>query len=333
MHGNWLDKDRFLHLLGNPWYKLLAELQSFVSVETYRYWDSQSLKTMHLPVTTNAVSSPMGLGSDSLPVKIDLFGIETYLADSMQFMLEYGCRFFDEGSYYVMPSFRGENASKRHLCQFYHSEIEVPVDLKATMALAEGYIKHLAKGILDKFSARIAEYSGDISHLEQLVNHKGHLPRVTFDEAAEILNHDPAYIEVNEGGWRTITHAGERKIIEHFKGFAWVTHYDHLSVPFYQAYADQDRKTAACADLLFGLGEIIGLGERHETADQTLDALELHQVPAEDYRWYVEMKRKTPMKTSGFGMGVERFLMWVLSHDDIRDMQILARFNDAKTEP
>ncbi|WP_024608733.1 hypothetical protein [Pseudoalteromonas sp. TAB23] len=121
MHGNWLDKDRFLHLLDNPWYKLLAELQSYISVETYRYWDSQSLKTLHLPITTNAVSSPMGLGSDSLPVKIDLFGIETYLADSMQFMLEYGCRFFDSGSYYVMPSFRGENATKRHLCQFYVS--------------------------------------------------------------------------------------------------------------------------------------------------------------------------------------------------------------------
>lgn len=333
MHGNWLDKDRFLHLLDNPWYKLLAELQSFVSVETYRYWDSQSLKTMHLPVTTNAVSSPMGLGSDSLPVKIDLFGIETYLADSMQFMLEYGCRFFDEGSYYVMPSFRGENASKRHLCQFYHSEIEVPTDLDGTMALAEGYIKHLAKGILAQFSERIAQYSGDISHLEQLANHKESLPRVTFDKAAEILKHDPAYIEANEGGWRTITHAGERKIIEHFNGFAWITHYDHLSVPFYQAYADKDKKTAACADLLFGLGEIIGLGERHETAEQTLDALELHEVPAEDYRWYVAMKGKTPMKTSGFGMGVERFLMWVLGHEDIRDMQILARFNDARTEP
>lgn len=333
MHGNWLDKDRFLHLLNDPWYKLLAELQSYVSVETYRYWDSQSLKTLHLPVTTNAVSSPMGLGSDSLPVKIDLFGIDTYLADSMQFMLEYGCRFFDSGSYYIMPSFRGENATQRHLCQFYHSEIEVPCDLYDTIAIAENYIKHLSKGILARFGEQIRAYSGDISHLEQLANQQGHLPRVTFDEAAEILGNNPAYIKQNEGRWRTITHAGEKEMINHFGGFVWITHYDHLSVPFYQAYADNDKKSAACADLLFGLGEIIGLGERHQTAEETIDALELHQVPSEDYRWYVEMKRQFPLKTSGFGMGVERFLMWVLGHDDIRDMQILARFNDARTEP
>lgn len=180
MHGNWLDKDRFLHLLDNPWYKLLAELQSYISVETYRYWDSQSLKTLHLPITTNAVSSPMGLGSDSLPVKIDLFGIETYLADSMQFMLEYGCRFFDSGSYYVMPSFRGENATKRHLCQFYHSEIEVPRDLNATIEMAENYIKHLAKGILEQFGEQINGYSGSSSHLEQLANHEGNLTASAF---------------------------------------------------------------------------------------------------------------------------------------------------------
>jgi len=333
MYGNWLDKNRFLHLLDNPWYKLLVELQNHISVETYKYWDNMSLKTLHLPVTTNAVSSPMGLGSDSLPVKVDLFGIETYLADSMQFMLEYGCRFFDDGSYYVMPSFRGESATKRHLCQFYHSEVEIAEDLDTTILVAEDYLKHLACGILEKFGSRIAEFSGDNSHLEQLANHKGELPQVTFDEAAELLKHDPAYIEQHEGGWRTISHAGERKMIEHFNGFVWITHYDHLSVPFYQAYGDKDKKTAACADLLFGLGEIVGLGERHQTAAETLDALELHQVPAEDYRWYVAMKDKKTMKTSGFGVGIERFLMWVLSHDDIRDMQILPRFNDVKTEP
>lgn len=48
---------------------------------------------MHLPITTGSISSPMGLGSDSIPVKIQLGGRDTYLADSMQFALEYGCRF------------------------------------------------------------------------------------------------------------------------------------------------------------------------------------------------------------------------------------------------
>jgi asparaginyl-tRNA synthetase len=39
------------------------------------------------------------------------------------------------------------------------------------------------------------------------------------------------------------------------------------------------------------------------------------------------------MRTSGFGMGVERFLMWVLNHDDIRDIPLVSRLNEPKAWP
>ena len=84
---------------------------------------SKNIKNMFLPITTGSISSPMGLGSDSLPVKINLNGVPTYLADSMQFLLEYGNRFCKNGVWYIMPSFRGEQEDERHLSQFYHSEV------------------------------------------------------------------------------------------------------------------------------------------------------------------------------------------------------------------
>lgn len=45
------------------------------------------------------------------------------------------------------------------------------------------------------------------------------------------------------------------------------------------------------------------------------------------------MKDSFPLKTAGYGMGVERFLLWVLGHDDIRDLQILPRFNGQSVVP
>jgi asparaginyl-tRNA synthetase len=48
-------------------------------------------------------------------------------------------------------------------------------------------------------------------------------------------------------------------------------------------------------------------------------------VGADPYRWYLDMKRTRPLHTSGFGMGVERFICWLAGHDDIRDCQILPR--------
>lgn len=53
----------------------------------------------------------------------------------------------------------------------------------------------------------------------------------------------------------------------------------------------------------------------------------------EEYEWYCTMKEKYPMKTSGFGLGIERFILWLFKHDDIRDCQILPRFNGVNIVP
>lgn len=58
-----------------------------------------------------------------------------------------------------------------------------------------------------------------------------------------------------------------------------------------------------------------------------MQALKMHEVDPSEYQWYIKMKEVFPLKTAGFGMGVERFLMWVLKCDDIRDLQLCPRFN------
>lgn len=333
MKTNLLDNNRYLEILEDPWYHLLVELQNIVSYETYSYWSKKGLKTMHLPITSNTISSPMGLGSDSQPVMVNLFGQETYLADSMQFMLEYGCRFFNRGAYYIMPSFRGESADKRHLCQFYHSEIEIPGSMNHAIAYAEEYLKHLCIEILNKLGKNLSKIVGGISHIKEFINKCGNIPLITFDEAVIILNNDPSYILQDSKGHKKITTLGEKELMDNFEGFVWLTHPDHISVPFYQAFDCNNNNKALAADLLFGIGETVGLGQRHIDAQETIKALNLHEVSVDEYRWYVEMKDQRPMLTSGFGMGIERFLMWIMKHEDIRDLQILPRFNGVSIEP
>jgi aspartyl/asparaginyl-tRNA synthetase len=104
-------------------------------------------------------------------------------------------------------------------------------------------------------------------------------------------------------------------------------------VPFYQAFGDRDRQTASCADLFFGMGEIVGSGERHRTGDEVREALDLHAVAKQDYAWYVDMKDEFPLPTAGFGMGMERFLMWVVDHDDIRDIPLISRVAEERSWP
>jgi asparaginyl-tRNA synthetase len=324
--------DRYLKVIDDPRMRLVVRLQDLVTRVTTRFWSERGAQNIHLPITTNTISSPMGLGSDSLPVSVDMFGIPTYLADSMQFMLEYGCRFAERGAWYLMPSFRGETADESHLNQFFHSEAEIHGGLDNVMAISEEYVRALSAAVLDECEDDVRVVAGTSEHLRAMVDAPT-FPRLTLDEAVAHLGDDPAAVRHDAGGWRVLTRVGERRLMAEISPFVWVTHFDHLSVPFYQAYADNTHRSALNGDLLFGVGEVIGCGERHVDGAQVRAALRQHEVPEESYRWYVELKDYRPMRTSGFGLGIERWLMWVVRHDDIRDLQLVPRFNGVLMEP
>lgn len=324
-------KSHYIKAMDDSWFKLLVKLQNLLSVETMKFYEGKNIITMHLPVTTGSISSPMGRGSDSSPVKVNLEGVDTFLADSMQFLLEYGCRLTDKGVYYVMPSFRGEKADSRHLCQFYHSEAEIIGDLNDVIDLVEEYIKYLSKKIIEKLGPELQNSIGDISHVEMMANYSGHFPRITFDEAEQKLkeihgDNINTYIEYNDG-WRNITRLGEKEIMNLYNGLVWITNYDILAVPFYQKYDTNIKGTTKNADLLMGIGETVGCGERHSNYEELIKSLNFHEVNKEEYEWYINMKKIKPLNTAGFGLGTERFFMWVLKSNDIRNMQICLRFN------
>jgi len=295
------------------------------------FWRSRGVKAAYLPLTTGSISSPMGPGSDSTPVGVEVEGVLTYLADSMQFLLEYSCRLSPDGAYYVMPSFRGEAADPTHLCQFYHSEAEIPGNLDAVIKTSQDYIRYLAQAFLRDASDLVERIAGTTDHLHRPL--QGGFRRVTFDQAVDLLDKDPRYVQEAFPGCRSLTRAGERRLMDMLGEFTWVTHMDHLSVPFYQACDETDPTKAKNGDLLFGIGETVGCGERHTTPQGVRAALAEHAVDEDAYAWYIRMRELTPMLTSGFGMGVERFLLWVLQHDDIRDLPTVLRFNGQQINP
>ncbi|MGH3326650.1 MAG: amino acid--tRNA ligase-related protein [Streptomycetales bacterium] len=320
------EPDAFVAALRSPWYALVAELYDVIMTTTGEYARSRGLRGFPLPLTTRSVTCPTALGSDSEPVPVTVLGVHTYLPDSMQFALEYGCRLAPGGCFVVAPSFRGESADQTHLNQYTHSEAEIPGDLDRLIDYASGYVSALSAAILDRLGSRLFATRGHVSHLERMAR-GGPLEQLTFDEAVGVVADVDGCVH-NQGDWRTLTRQGERLLMQRVSEFLWVRHFDSLSVPFYQAFADNDGRTARNADLFFGPGEVIGSGERHADALTLRKCMATHHVNEREYAWYVRMREELPMLTSGFGMGVERFLMWVLRHDDIRDIPLVSRLNE-----
>ncbi|QTL40383.1 asparaginase [Xenorhabdus budapestensis] len=322
---SWINhKNHFESAIFDPWYKSVTKIHSIISVKTSDFFNSRGLLPVLLPVTTGSISSPMGLGSDSMPVKINLGGVDTYLADSMQFLLEYALRLNDKGVYYIMPTFRGEEQDKRHLNQFYHAETEIIGSLPDVIELASSYVTYLCDHFLYSEKTLISQFTNNLNHLEKLSNLKGKIPQLKFQDAVKLLEDNNQYINNTEHGFKKITDEGERKLIELFDGPVWLTHFPSLSVPFYQANSNEAGYSLT-ADLLMGIGETLGAGERNTYAEDVITNLKDRNVSQDEYDWYIRMRELMPLRTSGFGMGIERFILWLINHDDIRDCQLLPR--------
>jgi aspartyl/asparaginyl-tRNA synthetase len=64
------------------------------------------------------------------------------------------------------------------------------------------------------------------------------------------------------------------------------------------------------------------------------ESLSRQGLQSDPYEWYIDLRRqKNYQITSGFGMGIERFIAWSLGHDDIRDMLPYPRLKNVQSFP
>lgn len=317
-------------LLTSGWYRALSKVFSNIIIATNDFYKHKEILPLLFPITTGSVSSPMGLGSDSTPVDITIKGNKVYLADSMQFSLEIGTRLTNKGAFYIMPSFRGEDVDKRHLNEFFHSEAEIAGTLLDVQILVEEYIKFLIRHLLNTCEIEISDIAGTTEHLKNVLNRP--FMSIRFENAIQELTNVEGAIEYIESDIPIITSKGEQELIKRHGQCTWLTNMPWASVPFYQA-KEQDTNFAMNADLLAGIGEILGSGQRVLTKNDLVKSLKVHNCAETGYEWYGQMREIKTIQTSGFGLGIERFILFVLKHDDIRDCQLLLRDHSQITLP
>jgi len=73
------------------------------------------------------------------------------------------------------------------------------------------------------------------------------------------------------------------------------------------------------------IGEIIGGSQREERLDVLREKIRAHGLNEASYSWYLDLRRFGSVPHAGFGLGLERLLMYVTGMKNIRDVIPFAR--------
>ena len=74
-----------------------------------------------------------------------------------------------------------------------------------------------------------------------------------------------------------------------------------------------------------GFGELTSGGQRIHDLDQLLARIDEQNLNPSEYEWYLELRRFGLPPHSGFGMGLERLLVWLLKLKHIREACLFPR--------
>ncbi len=328
------------------------------SFATHRFFHENGFFYLHTPIITGADAEGAGalfnvstLDKKNAPLtrggevdyRRDFFGRETHLSVSGQLEAESGALAL--GKVYTFgPCFRAENSNtSRHLAEFWMVEPEMAFcDLVGDMDWAERFIKYVIRYVRDncqrdlafldarqaraqsKKPARAGSEMGLLQRLDFVLEND--FERVSYTEAIEILkrsqpNKQKRFQYTIDGWGADLQGEHERYLVEvHYSAPVIVFDYPARIKAFYMRLND-DGKTVRAMDILFPeVGEIAGGSQREERFEPLLRRMAEFGIDPRELDWYLDTRKFGSVVHSGFGLGLERLLMFVTGMGNIRDV-------------
>ena len=264
------------------------------------------------------VSPPMFISS-AVEGGATLFGLKyfddvMYLTQSAQLHLEVLIHSLEK-VYCVAPSFRAEKSRTiRHLTEYWHVESEEAFStLDDLMSLEERLVSYVCQCVAKKCKKHLEALGLDPKELTKI---KAPFSKITYDDAIQRLQKSGSKIQRGEDfGFNE-----EKALTQEFGGPIFVYAYPKKIRAFYvKAYPDRPEVVMSADLLVPRIGELSTGGARVDDKEEMLRNLQECGLRPEDYEWYIDLRRYGTVPHSGFGMGVERLLTWMLNLESIFD--------------
>jgi len=321
-------------------FSAVFRLRSALSFAIHKFFQEKGFSYVHTPIISTSDCEGAGemfnvttLNLKKIPktkegeidFSKDFFGEQAGLTVSGQLNAEALIMGLDK-VYTFGPTFRAENSNTtRHASEFWMLEPEVAfANLKDDMDLAEEMIKYLIDYILKELPEEMAFFNQfiDQSLLARLEAIKtAEFGRLTYTEAIDLLLKSGENFAYPVSWGIDLQTEHERYLAEKvFNKPIFLTDYPKNIKAFYMRQND-DGKTVAAMDLLVpGIGEMIGGSQREERYDMLEKRIADMGMNPEDYRWYLDLRQYGSIPHAGFGLGLERALMYFSGMANIRDV-------------
>jgi asparaginyl-tRNA synthetase len=315
-------------------------IRSVAAYAIHTFFQQRHFVYVHTPIITGSDAEGAGalftvttLDLENVPKKPDgtvdythdFFGKHTNLTVSGQLAGEAFALAF-RNIYTFGPTFRAEHSNTvKHASEFWMIEPEIAfADLNDDMQLAQDMIKAIIRTVLDVCPEEIDFCSRFVDK-----GLRGRLELV-MDSDFGVLSYTDAIGELEKVKDRfdypvswgcDLQTEHERYLTEQlFQRPVFVVDYPKDIKAFYMKQNDDDRTVAAMDCLVPGVGEIVGGSQREDDLEKLKQRMREMELSEHDYDWYLQLRRYGSVPHAGFGLGFERFIMYLTGVANIRDV-------------
>ncbi|AKU79332.1 asparagine--tRNA ligase [Spiroplasma turonicum] len=315
-------------------FQSIFKIRSVAAYAIHRFFQEENYVYVTTPIITE--NDAEGAGESFIVTTLkndeyekDFFGKKACLTVSGQLNGEAYAQAFKK-IYTFGPTFRAENSNtSKHAAEFWMIEPEIAFeDLNFNIALIEKMIKFIINEVFNKCSDEL-EFcdknleKGLINKLKHISN--SNFERITYTDAIEVLkkavDNGQNFEEKNIFFGLDLGTEHERFLCEkHFEKPTFITNYPKEIKAFYMKQ-NSDGKTVAATDLLVpGIGELVGGSQREDNYEKLVARCEELKIDVKGLSWYNELRNFGYYKSSGFGLGFERLIMYITGASNIRDV-------------